>query len=463
MNLQTYIAATRFGIGIKPGELETLSDGRAWLKQQLAAPTIPPSIQAMVNSKAAQAAFSGYLKPNPDGKPAAEKGAKKKNKAEPNAPAPEKTERNQDKKDARRAAHDLYLEQCAIRFTAQVQSKQPFIERLVMFWSNHFTVSAQKHPIVSLVNACEAEAVRPHVTGNFADMLIAVTRHPAMLIYLDNAQSIGPSTGAGTKKGKGLNENLAREILELHTLGAGGGYTQADVIALAKIITGWSIDRETGSYAYHAKMHEPGPKTLLGKTFADQGENEGLQALRMIAMHPSTAKHLATKLARHFIADDPPPAAVQKLADVYLRSGGNLTQVYTALIDMEEPWQAAQSKMKTPYEFALSTCRLTGVTFDARALQRGLQALNYTPFNASSPAGEADTAVAWVSPDSVMKRIEWAKVFAKNHPPATDPSTLAQQVFGPVLRKETAFIIKGAASPQDGLAFLLASPEFQRR
>lgn len=442
MSLEAYIATTRFGLGARPGELDSVRDARAWLKQQIANPVIPPSIGAMPKRSEILDMIG-----SPKGK-----NAESKTKEAADA-----------KKLLRRRMQQEFMEQCATRFNAQVQTTQPFIERLVLFWSNHFTVSAQKNPIVPLVNPYEAHAIRPYLTGNFADLLIAVVQHPAMLIYLDNAHSVGPNSRGGQRREKGLNENLAREILELHTMGVGSGYTQNDVIALAKIITGWSVKPRDAEFMYNPNLHEPGAKTLLGKNFEEQGVQEGLQALRMIAMQPATARHLATKLARHFIADVPPAAAVDRLAKSYLDSSGDLKQVYTTLIDLSEPWTMVQSKVKTTYEYVLSACRVQGVTFNGQQLARQLASLNYRLFNAASPAGESDTAMGWVSSDSVMKRIEWSKVFARQFPPKSNPLDLAQQVFGPIMRQETAFIIKGAASPQDGLAFLLSSPEFQRR
>lgn len=434
MSLESYIAATRFGLGARPGELEKITDPKGWLLKQVAAPVTPPAIQAMTSSQEAQKAAADFQ-------------ARKKAKEE----------------GAGKYMRQTYVRQAAARFAAQVESNQPFIERLVMFWSNHFTVSVQKQNVVPFAVQYEGEAIRPHVTGNFFDMLLAVVKHPAMLMYLDNAQSIGPNSMVGQRRKKGLNENLAREILELHTMGVGSGYSQNDVIALAKIITGWSMNREKYVFSFENRMHEPGTKTLLGRSFPENGMEEGVQALRMIASHPATAKHIATKLARHFIADEPPPAAVQALADTFQKTGGNLAQVYKTLIELNDPWKTAQAKIKNPYEYVLSVCRLVNYKPDAKSLAQLFEALNYRVFNANSPAGYADVSSAWVSPDSLIKRIEWAKSFSQKHAPSMNPLTLAQQVFGPVMHTETAFVINGAASPQDGFAFLLSSPEFQRR
>jgi uncharacterized protein (DUF1800 family) len=297
-------------------------------------------------------------------------------------------------------------------------------------------------------------------------MVLATARHPAMLIYLDNVQSIGPNSIAGQRRGKGLNENYARELMELHTLGVDGGYTQADVISLAKILTGWSFDRSGGevrlAYAFQPRMHEPGNKSLLGYTFREAGEQEGIIAIDMLAKHPSTARHIATKLARHFIADDPPASAVETIAATFQGSEGYMPMVMEAVIKCKEAWQP-YTKVKNPYEYAVSAFRLMGTEPpDAKHVVGNLEALNFRAFNASSPAGYADTASAWVSPDAVTKRIEWAHRFAQRFPGNADPLQLAEAGI-PAISDTTAETIKRAASGKDGLAFLLASPEFMRR
>ena len=230
-----------------------------------------------------------------------------------------------------------------------------FVERLVAFWSNHFCISATKgEPARIWAGSFEREAIRPHVLGRFADMLKAVEQHPAMLFFLDNQQSLGPDSRAGQNRKRGLNENLAREIMELHTLGVGGGYTQDDVTSLARIITGWTFAGPQGklgapgSFVFNANAHQPGPQLLLGKTYDDNGVAQGEAALADIARHPSTAKFIATKFARHFVADDPPPALVARLQDVFRKTDGDLKALAAALVDSDEAWQAPLTKMRTP-------------------------------------------------------------------------------------------------------------------
>src|SRR5580704_7981891 len=251
-----------------------------------------------------------------------------------------------------------YRAEALARLQRGVMADCGFGERLVAFWSTHLCISANKGPLARMwAGAFEREAIRPHVFGRFADMLKAVEQHPAMLFFLDNQQSLGPDSRAGINRKRGLNENLAREIMELHTLGVGGGYTQDDVTSLARIITGWTfvgpqgILGTPGSFVFNANAHQPGPQPLLGKVYADDGVAQGESALADIARHPSTARFIATKFARHFVADDPPPALVARLQEVFRKSDGDLRVMTLALVDSDEAWQAPLTKVRSPYEF----------------------------------------------------------------------------------------------------------------
>lgn len=434
------IAVTRFGLGASPGELhEVKSDPRAWLNNQLLNAYTP---------KALDIAYSGkYLVPEylDNVKNARAALAEKKT----------------------RQARQIYMRETGQRALIQIQSTQPLIERLIIFWSNHFTVSAQKTFMALLVNEYEVQAIRANLNGTFYDMLLAVCQHPAMLFYLDNAQSFGPNSVAGKRLGKGLNENLAREVLELHTLGVDGGYSQADVIALAKIITGWGINKKSEKvvveYKFQEQSHEPGNKVLLGRTFQENGEQEGIQALKMLANHPATAKHIATKLARQFIQDIPPESAVQALTKSFIDSGGHLPTVMQTLINLEAAWQLPAVKFKTPYEFAISAFRLTSITPTELQVMASFDALNFRPFYAPSPAGYDDFSAAWMSPDALMKRIEWSKRLAQRVPGGVVPLQLATEAFDGEISVATKNAIERAPSGSEGIALLLASPEFQRR
>ncbi len=433
-------ACARFGLGARQGELHEIgNDPREWLLHQLNAPIIPAEVTKRYGIRSP---LGEMMRAGKDSDPA---NAKRK----------------------LREKIDTYVKESSARMMVHIVSQQPFIERQVLFWSNHFTVSVQKPVIIDLANAYEVEAIRPHVTGYFKDMLLAVCRHPAMLAYLDNIQSFGPNSMAGIRQKRGLNENLAREILELHTLGVDGGYSQTDVIALAKIITGWSLNHKLrtpgATYAFQQRLHEPGDKVLLGRTFTESGEEEGIAALVMLAEHPSTARHIATKLARHFISDTPPQTAIDALTKSYMDSQGHLPTIIRTLIDLPESWQHPLEKMKTSYEFAVSALRLSGLTPTVQQLAMGLEALNFRPFNAPSPAGLDDEAQSWASPDALMKRIEWGHRLAQRLPAITDPMQLAQAGIGDALSQTTQEAIRRAASGTDGIGLLFASPEFQRR
>ena len=244
------------------------------------------------------------------------------------------------------------------RTTSALQTATPFVERLVHFWSNHFAVSVDKLLIVGLAGSFEADAIRPHVLGRFEDPLLAVVRHPAMLLYLDQAQSTGPGSMMGSR-GRGLNENLAREILELHTLGVRSGYTQEDVKEFARALTGWTLPGDGGTsggttggatFRFVPALHEPGTRTVLGKTYSDAGEAQARSVIHDLVAAPATALHVARKLARHFVADDPPQALVQRLAETFARTGGDLASVYRELIASPDAWQLAAAKFKSPWD-----------------------------------------------------------------------------------------------------------------
>jgi len=433
------IASIRFGLGPRPGELAHAStDPRGWLAEQIrtAAPA-SAALNGLAPGRARMAEFQQALRNGPEAL----------------------------QKALRAEFREIYRAEAAARTLAQVQSETPFRERLVAFWSNHFTVSIQRPPLLPLAGAFEREAIRPHVAGRFVDMLLAVARHPAMLVYLDNAISVGPNSFAGQRRNRGLNENLAREILELHTLGVNGGYSQDDVRAFAKILTGWSVTRiedgSPGNFQFNPRLHEPGPKTLLGVRFGDGGESEGVRAFTMLAHHPATARHIATKLARHFIADNPPQAAVERLARVYRDTEGDLGIVSLALIEAKEAWKTPLGKVKSANDYIVSVARAVAFEGDAQKLLGSLRALGQLPFAAPSPAGWPDTAEDWVGPESVLRRAEWAYAAAQRA--ARPPHDVLAATIGPLAAEPTMDAVEHAPSATDGLALVFASPEFQRR
>ena len=346
-----------------------------------------------------------------------------------------------------------------------------FVERLVTFWSNHFCISANKGELARMWSgAFEREAIRPHVLGNFGEMLRAVEQHPAMIFFLDNQQSIGPDSRAGQNRNKGLNENLAREIMELHTLGVNGGYTQADVTSLARIITGWTFaGRQAklgapGTFIFNANAHEPGPQKLLGKVYEDTGLAQGEAALADIARHPATAKFIATKFVRHFIADDPPPALVAKLEATFRKTGGDLRAMTLALVDADEAWRAPMTKIRMPYEYLVASGRMMGrIPEDPQRYLGGLNVLGQPLWTPAGPNGFADTNAAWAAPENIKLRLDIASQISSRIADSIDPPGLLDVVAGEAASTETRQTIERAESKQQAFALLLMSPEFQRR
>ncbi len=374
-----------------------------------------------------------------------------------------------------------YIDQMGARMASALTTSAPFAERLVHFWSNHFAISADKLKVRTLAGPFETEAIRPNIGGTFAQMLLAVAQHPAMILYLDNELSIGPSSQIAQRREArqnrkvGLNENLAREILELQTLGVRSVYAQADVTELARAITGWSVAAgeragplrgEPGAhgFVFYPPLHEPGARTLLGKRYAEGGRAQGLAILTDIAAHPATATFIATKLARHFISDTPPPSAIAKLERAFRDSGGDLPALYRTLVMMPEAWEPRLQKFKTPWDYAISALRLTNVSsLEPRQAMQMLRTLGQPPMAPGSPAGWPDTAQRWISSDAVAKRLSFAATLSQRAPAGFDARALAAKLFGPALTDITATELARAESGAQALTLLLASPEFMRR
>jgi uncharacterized protein (DUF1800 family) len=470
-NPESTIAANRFGLGARPGDLDTIgSDARGWLAAQLRG--APPVVAAGdLQSSAALLAQAAQLR----GERAA---LKRDTKAD--ATPQQASDAAAALMKLRGAYRDIYIAEARTRLVTAVQSERPFVERITQFWSNHFAVSADKVAVLGLAGALEREAIRPRVLGNFGDLLLAVERHPAMLLYLDNQQSTGPGSPLAQRaatRGRqiGLNENLAREILELHTLGANGGYSQHDVTSFANIITGWSVAGGAGApggqreptasgFVFRPMLHEPGAQTLLGKRYAQEGEEQGIAALRDLARTQATARHIATKLARHFIADDPPPAAVERMTQAFLTSDGDLPRVYATLIDSREAWANEPGKFKTPQDYLLSTWRAVALTVPEgnRALAP-LELLGQRQFTPRSPAGWPDRSTDWDGSSAILKRIEFADALAHRLGDTRNARELAPEVLGSALKPATRTAIERAASGAQALTLLFTAPEFMRR
>jgi uncharacterized protein (DUF1800 family) len=364
-----------------------------------------------------------------------------------------------------------YRAEALARLQRAVIADCGFTERLVAFWSNHFCISANKGGLARMwAGSFEREAIRPYVLGRFGDMLKAVEQHPAMLFFLDNQQSLGPESRAGEERKRGLNENLAREIMELHTLGVGGGYSQDDVTSLARIITGWTFAGRQGklgvpgSFVFNANAHEPGPQSLLGKVYEDNGVAQGEAALADIARHPSTAKFIATKFARHFTSDDPPPVLVARLQEVFRKSDGDLKAMSIALLDSDEAWQAPLTKMRSPYEFLVATGRLLArIPDDPGRYLGSLNLLGQPLWSPAGPNGFPDTIAAWAAPEGMKLRLDVAAQVASKLADTIDPRDLLEVAAADAASPETRRTVERAESRQQALALLLMSPEFQRR
>ena len=454
------IAANRLGLGARPGDLAQLRNGaREALLAQLSAP--PPVLEEASLQSSQELLVQAFARRQAQGGSRAG--------SAPDAAAVARS--------LREIYRPAYVADAQARFRHAVATGNGFVERLVHFWSNHFAVSVDKLVVLGIAGTMEREAIRPHVFGTFDQMLLAVEQHPAMLLYLDNQMSIGPNSQAARMAGRrgqeaGLNENLGREILELHTLGVDGGYSQQDVRALATLITGWTIgggggllrDGDPGSFHFRAAYHEPGEQRLLGHRYREDGLEQGRSALKDLAVHQATARHLATKLARHFIADEPATATVHRLEQAWLKSGGDLPTVYRALLESPEAWGQPLAKYKTPADYIHSAWR--ALQLPAGTAMRDLnvfEELGQRMFQPGSPAGWPDRSADWDGSAALMKRLEWAQAAGQRLGSQRDALALAQDCLGATWSVSSSAAVARAQDAAQALTLLLSSPEFMRR
>jgi len=429
MDIRTAQALVRFGLGRRAGE-PLPADPAAWLLLQLRQPD-PTRLANPPNTATGLAAL-------------------------------------RDDRALKRQAGDsltaaLFKAEAADQLANAVTTPAPFRERLVWFWTNHFVISRRQGRCAAVAGAFVAEAIRPHVTGRFQDMVLAVMRHPAMLLYLDNAESFGPGSPVGQKTHRGLNENLARECMELHTVSPLAGYSQADVTSFAKILTGWSVDLKADppGFRYRAEAHEPGMQRVLGQSFSAD-ETGGVNALIFLANHPATHRFLATKLVRHFVADDPPPAAVRSIEAVLRDTKGDLGAASAAMVGLDAAWQPG-AKLRTPIDYVIASVRSLDIPPDQIPNMAGiLGGLGQPLWTAPAPNGWPDRAADWAAPEAMLRRIDWASGFA-GRVGSRDVVEVADNTLGPLLRPETREAIGRAGSRRDAMTLLLTSPEFQRR
>ena len=463
-------AANRFGLGARPGELRRIAAGpAAWLRAQL-------------HGDAGAGAFSGlpgslhYLREEMTARQAR---MRERGPAEASAD-PEPAAANP----RVRLLRESTRRELALRHRHAAATPDGFAERLVRFWSNHFAVSVDKRTAALYAAPMEREAVRPNLFGRFDALLVAVETHPAMLRYLDNAASIGEDSPVGQRARRrasasgmpvrraGLNENLAREILELHTLSVDGGYGQGDVTELARAITGWSVPlprdfargNPQSAFLFRESAHEDGVRSVLGRRYASAGLAQGQRILADLAVHPATALHLCGKLARHFVSDDPPPALVQRMAQAWQREGGALVPVYQVLVESPEAWAPTARKFKSPDDYLLSAVRAAAIEHDPRR-QLDLQVrLGQPPFTPRSPAGWPDTVADWAGGDALWKRMQAASALGEAVPAGQLPALqLAREALGGQADDALLSALRGAGSAGEGYALLFASPAFQWR
>ena len=446
----TIRALTRFGLGARIGEPESVGDGRQWLRAQLERPQ--PTLAGAELAEIASV-------------------IRKLREAQ----------RAQDREQLmamQRRVREIQSGELSTMLSARVTSDTPYVERLVAFWSNHLCVSVMaSRQVAALAGHYERTAIRPHVLGNFADMVMASAQHPAMLFYLDNVQSIGPESGAGRRsargrRARGLNENYARELLELHTVGVGGGYSQQDVEQLARILTGWtttgagpgSRSDEPLGFIFRPFVHEPGAKTVLGKRYQPGGIREGEQAIRDLCAHPSTASFVAGKLVQHFVADAPPPRAVDEIAGVFRDTGGDLGAVSLALIDLEEAWSPESKKFRTPQDWLVAVFRAFRAQEAPEPMGQLLRQLRHAPWAPAAPKGYGDMEREWADPDSLMNRAELARSLARRWGRrGLDPSRLLEVVDVPPGDPLRTLLADRDIPVPERLALAVGGPAFQWR
>jgi uncharacterized protein (DUF1800 family) len=472
-------ALNRLGFGARPGDIDRIlkSGVDIWIDQQLHPEAIPDRavearLQQFETLRMSDAELiQKYYRPIVEAR------------------------RNKDEQDRetmqmlRRSAQEVMTDLVGQRIIRAAESDRQLNEVMVDFWMNHFNVFAGKGIDRFLLTSYERDTIRPHVWGRFEDLLMATAKSPAMLFYLDNARSVAapenrlrnPAATPQLSMLGGINENYARELMELHTLGVDGGYTQKDVTELARVLTGWSIARpeQGGGFVFRRGMHDVGAKTVLGARFPPGGGiEEGEKMIHILAHHPATAHHIAYKLAQRLVADEPPKALVDRVAKRFLDTDGDLRQTVKAVIDSPEFWDphSYRAKVKSPFEYAISAVRaIDGQITDAMPIARELQKIGEPLYGAQPPTGYSDKAEAWVNTGALLNRLNFAVALAANKmpgvrsnvPSATNVDALAQSLTGGALTDETRKTIREQAGDQTEsstiVGLILGSPEFQKQ
>ena len=440
-------ALNRFGLGARVGETAQVDDPRAWLLAQTnERPELAPTVTDAEMSEALRAyRMTGQR---------------------------DQRARQQ----SRQRLMRLVMSEQQAALAQRTRSDAPFAERMVAFWSNHLCVSlGAKLTVAPFAGSYERDVIRRHVFGRFEDMVLASARHPAMLFYLDNFQSIGPSSRGAQRarrggQARGLNENYARELLELHTLGVDGGYTQQDVTELARMFTGWTVgglnQRAGGEirYEFNNNLHEPGEKLLLGRKYEEGGEAEGRQAIRVLCNHPSTARFVARKMVQHFVSDEPPASAVDRLAAVFTKTGGDLREVTRALVELPEAWSSDARKFRTPQDWLIGVLRAMHVADANVAVIPALRQLRHPLWSPQAPKGFSDALQDWADPDSLLNRAELARTIAKRAARSNmDPPVLLEVIDVASNDPVRTMLSDTRISAEERIALAFAAPAFQWR
>jgi uncharacterized protein (DUF1800 family) len=472
MSLEASIATNRFGLGATPGQIAAVAPNpKSWLLYQVRNPSAALILaNGLPTSEQAFAAFVEYNR------------ARRQARAATAASTPPM----QDAIDPQTAQRILNLGartmagEVEARITHAITTSAPFLERWVMFWSNRLTMAAKNLQTIFYAGPYEREAIRPHILGSFADLLKAANLHAGMLVYLDQVRSFGPNAPTtarirNRRRDIGLNENLAREILELHTLGPSSGYSQADVTEFARALTGWTLQaprngnsetREAnfGRVIFIDGLHEPGTRTIMGTRFTQTGREQAPAIMDWLSRHPQTARNIALAVATHFVSDTPPASLVTRLEQNFSATGGDLAALAQTLVNSPEAWAPLQGKFKSPSDFLLSTLRASGTkSVSMAALRSTFEQLGQTPWRATSPKGWPDTASHWAAPDAILKRVDWSNLAAEVIAQDMTPMAFAQSALGASLSPHTSTVVSRAGDARQGIVLVLMSPEFQRR
>lgn len=473
-----FLASIRFGLGPKAGDVKTAPESaREFVVSQLDAPETGGMPELTPSARLFQDIMEFIAQKRMETRSANQPPGQDRSLREPTKPAitepvrPGSPDPENEGEGVRRTPPPhlkTYFLEIEARANKAFTTATPFVERLVWFWSNHFCISAKERRIRILAGAYEREAIRPHVLGNFADMLRASITHPAMLLYLNGQTSIGPNSPVGLRRGRGLNENHARELLELHTLGVDGGYTQQDVTALAKALTGWRIAGEArgedfGRVFFARGAHEPPPHSILGTTYRFEGARLLDQIVADLSEHPATARHVARRMATHFISQPPPEDVVAALSSTFTQTGGDLKALARTLAMHDLSWSEPRRKTLPPWDFIIAANRLCETRMKGRQIFRIAKSLGQAPWEPPSPAGWPEDNLHWASSDAILERLDWATTYAATVARRADALRLAGEAFGDALSADTDQSIKRAESRQQALALLLMSPELQMR